>query len=96
MYLVSDKSNKIVNFESIGIFSLNKLFIFAWYCKNYFRKHIFKIFCGQYLLLTKITINLRGIYTAPCVMILRREIDITRGIGRVVLKVEPVLGPGIC
>ena len=28
-------------------------------------------------------------------MILRGEIDITRGIGRVVLKVEPVLGPGI-
>ena len=28
-------------------------------------------------------------------MILRREIDITWGIGRVVLKVLPVLGPGI-
>jgi len=42
-----------------------------------------------------LTINLLDIYTAPCVMILRREIDIMRGIGRVVLKVEPVLGPGI-
>ena len=28
-------------------------------------------------------------------MILRREIHITRGIAIVVLKVEPVLGPGI-
>ena len=42
-----------------------------------------------------ITINLRDIYTAPCIMILRQEMDITRGIGIVVLKVEPVLGPGI-
>ena len=42
-----------------------------------------------------ITINLRGIYTAPCVMILMRGIDIMRAIGRVVLKVSPVLGPGI-
>ena len=44
---------------------------------------------------TYITINLRDIYTAPCIMILRREIHITRVIVIVVLKVEPVLGPGI-
>ena len=42
-----------------------------------------------------LTINLRGIYTAPFVMILMRGIHITRAIGRIVLKVEPVLGPGI-
>jgi len=41
------------------------------------------------------TINLRGIYTALCVLILMRGIAIKRVIGRVVLKVEPVLGPGI-
>ena len=35
-----------------------------------------------------ITINLRGIYTAPCIMILMRGLDITRAIGRVVLKVD--------
>jgi len=29
-----------------------------------------------------LTINLHDIYTAPCVMILRREIHITRGIAR--------------
>jgi hypothetical protein len=43
----------------------------------------------------KLTINLLDIYTAPCVMFLRRELHITRGIAIVVLKVEPVLGPGI-
>ena len=42
-----------------------------------------------------ITINLLDIYTAPCVMFLRRELHITRGIAIVVLKVEPVLGHGI-
>ena len=42
-----------------------------------------------------ITINLRDIFTAPCIMILRREIHIKRVIVIVVLKVEPVLGPGI-
>ena len=42
-----------------------------------------------------LSINLRNVYTAPCVMILMRGIHITRSIGRVVLKVEPVLGPGI-
>ena len=47
------------------------------------------------ILLCLLTINLRGIYTAPCVMIFMRGIDITRGIGRVLLKVEPVLGPEI-
>jgi len=45
--------------------------------------------------LTIITINLRDIFTAPCIMILRRENHITRVIVFVVLKVEPVLGPGI-
>ena len=42
----------------------------------------------------KIT-NLRNIFTAPCIMILRREIHITWVIVIVVLKVSPVLGPGI-
>ena len=44
---------------------------------------------------TTLTINLRGIYTAPCIMILMWGIHITWAIGRIVLKVSPVLGPGI-
>ena len=51
-------------------------------------------FCSFGAHVDKIT-NLLDIYTALCVMILRREIDIMRGIGRVVLKVSPVLGTGI-
>ena len=39
-----------------------------------------------------LTINLLDIYTAPCVMFLRPELHITRGIAIVVLKVSPVLG----
>ena len=42
-----------------------------------------------------ITINHTVDYMGRGFMIFRRGIDITRGIGRVLLKVEPVLGPGI-
>ena len=42
-----------------------------------------------------ITINHTIDYMERGIMIFRRGIDITRGIGWVVLKVEPVLGPGI-
>jgi len=42
-----------------------------------------------------ITINHNIDYMGRGIMIFRRGIDITRGIGWVVLKVEPVLGPGI-
>ena len=46
--------------------------------------------------LTKIlTINQTVDYMARGFMIFMRGIDITRGIGRVLLKVEPVLGPEI-
>ena len=50
---------------------------------------------GLYVFVCVITINLRDIFTAPCIMILRREIHITWVIVIVVLKVQPVLGPGI-
>ena len=43
----------------------------------------------------KLPIYVVPIYTAPCVMILIWGLDITWAIGRVVLKVLPVLGPGI-
>ena len=42
-----------------------------------------------------ITINQTVDYMAQGFMIFMRGIDITRGIGRVLLKVEPVLGPEI-
>ena len=62
----------------------------------YFSKILFVISTIVYIPTdSKITINLRDIYTAPCVMILRRDIHITWGIAIVVLKVSPVLGPGI-
>ena len=43
----------------------------------------------------KLTINHTVDYMGRGFMIFRRGIDITRGIGRDLLKVEPVLGPGI-
>ena len=43
----------------------------------------------------KITINQTVDYMAPGFMIFMRWIDITQGIERVLLKVEPVLGPEI-
>ena len=42
-----------------------------------------------------ITINQTVDYMARGFMILMRGLDITRGIGRVLFKVEPVLGPEI-
>ena len=42
-----------------------------------------------------ITINHTVDYMGQGFMIFMRGIDITQGIGRVLLKVEPVLGPGI-
>ena len=42
-----------------------------------------------------LTINEPVDYMAQAVMILMRDKDITRAIGRVGLKVEPVLGPEI-
>ena len=42
-----------------------------------------------------LTINHTIDYMGRVVMIFRRGIDITRGIGWVLLKVKPVLGPGI-
>ena len=42
-----------------------------------------------------ITINQPVDYMARGFLIFMRGVDITRGIGRVLLKVEPVLGPEI-
>ena len=42
-----------------------------------------------------ITINQTVDYMARGFMIFMRGVDITKGIGRVLLKVEPVLGPEI-
>ena len=44
---------------------------------------------------TVLTINHTVDYMARGFMIFMQGIDITRGIGRVLLKVEPVLGPEI-
>ena len=49
------------------------------------------LFCKHHLITINQTVN----YMAWGFMIFMRGVDITRGIGRVLLKVEPVLGPEI-